>query len=230
MLQSDEDVRFCQSCGERHEAEAVYCPSCGQEVNKSVSSKQDSSSSEPDGQKKSSRKRKALVSLGIVFGAAVLIAGGLFFIGGGENGEATVAGGGQASEVPAAETVVECVVDRGYITLANRTSSLIEEMGSSLNLATAIGTRGALLRALEGLNTVYGPAFSSLAGDWRAIDDCGDQKLASYTNDIASELSAMGFTFTSLGADDTAALARVAGNMGNISVIASDLAAYIGSL
>jgi len=230
MLQSDENVRFCQSCGERHEAEAVYCPSCGRELNKNVSSKYDSSSSELDGQRKSSGKRKALVSLGIVFGAAVLIAGGLFFVGGGKSGEATVAGGGQASELPAAETVAECVVDGRYGTLAIRTTSLLREMGSSINVATAIGTREALLSALEGLNTVYGPAFSSLAGDWRAIDDCGDQKLASYTNDLASELSTIGLIFTSLQEEDTDTMIRTQRNMEKITAIAYGLANYIGSL
>lgn len=97
-----------------------------------------------------------------------------------------------------------------------------------LNVASAIGTREAILGALEGLNTKYGPAFSLMAGEWRALDYCGDSKLASYNNALASELSSLGFAFTTLKADDNAALVEAAGNMNKITDISDDLAAYIG--
>lgn len=219
MPQSNENLRFCPSCGERHEALAAFCPSCGREVNNTTFSKNDSKASGFDLEQKPSRKRKALLSTGIAFVAVVLVGGGVFFLGGGEG-----------SEIFAVETVADCVVDGGYLALADSTSSLIEEMGSSLSDATAIGTREALLRASDGLNTVYGPAFSSKAEEWRDIDDCGDQKLASFTDDLAFELSVVGNTFTSLEPDDTAALVGVTGNMNNITAISNDLAAYIGSL
>jgi hypothetical protein len=186
-------------------------------LDKDLSPKEDATSPEPGGRRKSSGKRNALVLIGIAFGAAVLIGGGLLF-----------AGGDESLEAPPVETVAECVTDGGYLALSNRTSALIREMGTSLNVASAIGTREAILGALEGLNTKYGPAFSLMAGEWRALDYCGDSKLASYNNALASELSSIGFAFTTLKADDNAALVEAAGNMNKITDISDDLAAYIG--
>lgn len=227
MAQPDQSFKFCQSCGERHEAVAAFCPSCGRELDKNLSSKEHDSSSEPGGRKKSSSRPKARVLVGIALGAAVLIGGGLLFTGGGESIEAPAV---ETVAAPAVETVAECVVDGGYLALASRTSKQIGEMGTSLRVATTIGTREALLRAMEGLNTVHGPAFSSLAREWRAIDDCGDQRLASYNDDLASELSSIGSTFTSLEAEDTAAFGGTTRNLNNITTITTDLAAYIGTL
>lgn len=219
MGQPDKSFKFCQSCGEKHEVMAAFCPSCGRELDRDLSPKEDVSSSEPGGRRESSSRRKALVLAGIALGAAVLFGGGLLF-----------SGSGESTEAPTVETVAECVVDGGYAALANRTTTLIREMGTSLNVASTIGTREALLEALVGLNTVYGPAFSSRAEEWGAIDDCGDQRLASYNEDLASELSSIGIAFTSLQADDTATLVATARNMDNITTITTDLAAYIGSL
>lgn len=219
MVKTDEDGRFCESCGEKHDRVAVFCPSCGRELGKSLGSKDDSRSLESAGQGKSAGKRRTQLLAASAFGVAIVLGGAIFFLGGDES-----------FEIPATETVGECVVDRGYLALADSTSTLIEEMGISLRDASAIGTREALLRASDGLNTIYGPAFSSKAQDWRAIDDCGDQELASYTDDLAFELSVVGSTFTSLDPDDTAALVGVTENMNNITVISNDLAAYIGSL
>ena len=219
MLNTVEGGRFCESCGERHDRLAAFCPSCGRELSKNLGSNDDSHISESAGQGKSSEKRRTQWLAAIAFGVAIVLGGGIFFLGGDES-----------LEILATETVGECVVDRGYLALADSTSTLIEEMGSSLRDASAIGTREALLRASDGLNTIYGPAFSSKAQDWRAIDDCGDQELASYTDDLAFELSVIGSTFTSLDSDDTAALVGVTENMNNITAISNDLAAYIGSL
>lgn len=221
MSESNEVSRFCQSCGEKHEALAAYCPSCGRELNKAEAPKEVASSIELDGQGKTPNRSRKLVSIGApIFGAAVLVAGSLFFFGGGE----------QFSEVLGAETVAGCLAEGSHGALANKTTSLIREMGSSLNVASAIGTREALVRAGEGLNTNYGPAFSGLAQEWKDIDDCGDEKLASYNNDLAFELSSIGLIFTSFDVGDTSALERAAVNMTNIGTITDDLGRYIGLL
>jgi|AntAceMinimDraft_12_1070368.scaffolds.fasta_scaffold18469_2 hypothetical protein len=221
MSQSNEVGRFCQSCGEKHEALAAYCPSCGRELNKVEAPKEVASPVSVDGQGKTPSRSRKLISIGTpIFGAAVLVAGSLFFFG----------GGGQIREVLGIETVADCLAEGNHGALANKTTSLIREMGSSLNVASAIGTREALVRAGEGLNTNYGPAFSGIALEWKNTDDCGDEKLASYNNDLASELSSIGLIFTSFDVGDTAALERAAVNMTNITDITDDLARHIGSL
>lgn len=78
MVKTNEDGRFCESCGERHDRVAVFCPSCGRELGKSLGSKDDSRSLESAKQGKSAGKRRTQLLAASAFGVAIALGGGIF--------------------------------------------------------------------------------------------------------------------------------------------------------
>lgn len=219
MDRTEPSFRFCSLCGERHDPHSLYCTSCGSELKGLQSAEHGSGESGLDSLNSASSKRRAPLAVLLTLGAASLIVASIFLTRGLEEAEEQVE-----------ETLAECVVGSDLLTLSERTSAAIKEMGTSLEVATAVGTRDALLGALDGLNSVYGPRFTSLAVDWRAIDSCGDEELVTYTTDLASELESIGQVLTFLNEGDAYELVGVQRNLTEITRITGDLGAYVGSL
>jgi hypothetical protein len=148
----------------------------------------------------------------------VFVVGGVVFAAG---------SGGLSSPLAQDNGVSNCLANSQKGMVAKRTVILMEDMGSELNTASAIGTTASLAAAAARLRDRFGPAFSELGTKWTDLDDCGDSAMAGYYDRIAQELFALGLELTNFKQSDRSSLTRASNHMTEISNITDEVVAHL---